>query len=182
MHALPALYALADFLERSGSILSRDEALDAAIREWIAAREGGDIAYAASAAGRRPGGYQWKCLFLAHGSELRVFHDGRYHYAEVRNDLLVHENRPISPRQFALAVFGEPRNAWRELWVRRPSDARSCRRHGPDIEYRKCRRQADAVVSWSAEGAEKRMSKAEGRSRTKQRPCQHVRYGKLPKA
>lgn len=146
VHALPALYALADFLERSGSILSRDEALDAAIREWIAAREGGDIAYAASAAGRRPGGYQWKCLFLAHGSELRVFHDGRYHYAEVRNDLLVHENRPISPRQFALAVFGELRNAWRELWVRRPSDARSCRRHGPDIEYRKCRRQAGAGI------------------------------------
>lgn len=42
----------------------------------------------------------------------------------MRDDLLVHNNRPVSPRQFMLGVIGEPRNAWHELWVRRPSDAR----------------------------------------------------------
>lgn len=120
----PALRELASYLARSGSTLSPDEALDAAVREWIAAREAGDIARGHGASQRRPGGYQWKCLFLAHGSELRVYHEGRYHYAEVCQDLLMHGGRPLSPRQFVLAVMGEPRNAWRELWVRRPSDAR----------------------------------------------------------
>lgn len=120
----PALHELADYLERTGSILSPDEALGHAVREWIASREDGKVARDVGAAPRRPGGYQWKCLFLAHGSELRFFHDGRFHYAEVRDDLLVHNNRPVSPRQFMLDIIGEPRNAWHELWVRRPSDAR----------------------------------------------------------
>ena len=118
------LHELADYLERTGSILSPDEALGHAVREWIASREDGRVALDVGAAPRRPGGYQWKCLFLAHGSELRFFHDGQFHYAEVRDDLLVHNNRPVSPRQFMLGVIGEPRNAWHELWVRRPSDAR----------------------------------------------------------
>ncbi|WP_305823733.1 hypothetical protein [Massilia brevitalea] len=121
---LPVLHELADYLERTGSILSPDEALGHAVREWIASREDGKVALDVGAAPRRPGGYQWKCLFLAHGSELRFFHDGQFHYAEVRDDLLVHNNRPVSPRQFMLGVIGEPRNAWHELWVRRPSDAR----------------------------------------------------------
>jgi len=124
MPTSPALAELADYLERTGSILSPNEAVDHAVREWIASREGGEIARNVGAMHRRPGGYQWKSLFLAHGSELRFFHDGIFHYAEVREDLLLYKGRPVSPRQFMLAVIGEPRNAWHELWVRRPSDSR----------------------------------------------------------
>lgn len=124
LHTSPALRELADYLERSGSIFSPNAALEFAIREWIAAREGGEISRDVAVMYRRHGGYQWKCLFLAHGSELRVYHNERYHYAEVDRDVLTYQGRPVSPRQFVLAVMGEARNAWRELWVRRPSDAR----------------------------------------------------------
>ncbi len=124
VRATAALRELAVYLERSGSSLSPDEALASAVREWIAAREAGEVARDPGAFHRRPGGYQWKCLFLGHGSELRVYHEGRYHYAEVSQDVLMYGARQVSPRQFVLAVMGDPRNAWRELWVRRPSDAR----------------------------------------------------------
>lgn len=42
--APPVLHELADYLERTGSILSPDEALGHAVREWIASREGEEVA------------------------------------------------------------------------------------------------------------------------------------------
>ena len=118
------LRELAEFLDHSGSAVSLDEALACAIREWIAARSGDETITDRAPASRRPGGYQWKCLFLPHGSQLRIFFSGCFHYAEVKDDMLVHANRPVSPRQFLLAVACEGRNAWRDLDVRRPGDAR----------------------------------------------------------
>lgn len=123
-----------------------------------------------SALHRRPGGYRWKSLFLAQGSELRFFHDGIFHYAQVREDLLVCKGRPVSPRQFMLAVIGEPRNTWHAPWCAGPATpagsgrscsgahsrparrrgiahrrhARSGRRHGANAGHGERRRQESA--------------------------------------
>ena len=40
----------------------------------------------------------------------------------MKGDEIVFRGRAVSPRQMVTAAAGEPRNAWRDLWVRRPQD------------------------------------------------------------
>ncbi|PWF55421.1 hypothetical protein C7C56_001955 [Massilia glaciei] len=94
-----------------------EQAAAIAIDEWIArARE--------KASPSRGGvrGYQWKCLFLPDGTDLRICCAGQSFYARVTGDHIKYEGRALSPRQFTLAVAGGGRNAWRELWVLLPGE------------------------------------------------------------
>lgn len=67
-------------------------------------------------------GYQWKSLFLPDGTELRMQYKGTYHYARVVGDTIVYKDKPITPGSLANTVAGGSRNAWRDLWIKRPSD------------------------------------------------------------
>ncbi len=80
-------------------------------------------------------GYQWKGLFLPEGTEVRMQYKGQYHYAKVEGDQLVYEGKPITPGSLANTIASSSRNAWRDLWVKRPSDpewrlADDCRSDG----------------------------------------------------
>jgi len=72
-------------------------------------------------------GYTWKykdaSLFLPHGSEIRMRYKGRTYYAKVDGDQIMYEGKPITPATLANTVAGSSRNAWRDLWVKRPADA-----------------------------------------------------------
>ena len=111
------LRELRAFLGQSGKQLTVHEAMRAAVKCWIA-EQGDDVRLAAP----HLGGYQWKELFLPNGTEVRANYDTQPHYAVVENDLLCYQGQPLSPRQFTLAVAGEGRNAWRDLWVRLPGE------------------------------------------------------------
>lgn len=114
-----ALRRLAAFLQESGSRLDPTEAAEQAINEWIAAARG-------QYTGIRPTptrGYQWKSLFLPEGTELRMSHDGRSFHAHVDGSDIVYEGRSVSPRQLTIAVAGDGRNAWRDLWIRLPGES-----------------------------------------------------------
>jgi hypothetical protein len=113
-----ALSRLADFLEETGSPLSATEAAAAAIDEWIAA-ERSQVKVVSATPTR---GYQWKSLFLPAGTELRMHFARQVHNARVIGDSLVYGGQRMSPRQMTIAVAGDGRNAWRELWVRLPTD------------------------------------------------------------
>jgi hypothetical protein len=67
-------------------------------------------------------GYYWKELFLPHGTRLRMRYKGQYHYCGVDGDQLIFRDRAVSPSEFANKVTGTPRNAWRDLEIRRPND------------------------------------------------------------
>src|SRR5262245_24236781 len=67
-------------------------------------------------------GYVWKQLFLPHGTIVRMKYQGQFHYAKVEGDDLVFDKKPISPSEFANEVTGTSRNAWRDLWIKRPTD------------------------------------------------------------
>jgi hypothetical protein len=67
-------------------------------------------------------GYQWKSLFMPEGTEVRMQYKGRYHYAKVEGDYLVHEGEPTSPGSMANTVASSSRNAWKDLWIKRPTD------------------------------------------------------------
>ncbi|MES2351150.1 MAG: hypothetical protein V4641_26555 [Pseudomonadota bacterium] len=67
-------------------------------------------------------GYQWKSLFLPEGTMVRSWIHGDYHYACVEGDELVFEGRALTPNQFASLHARSVRNAWHDLYVRRPDD------------------------------------------------------------
>ena len=100
--------------------MSPAEAATIAINEWIAAEQG-RFTNLAPTPGR---GYQWKSLFLPEGTELRMTCGGRSFLARVEGDAIWYQGQRVSPRQMTIAVAGDGHNAWRELWIRIPTDTR----------------------------------------------------------
>ena len=94
------------------------DAIASAITFWLAAAAP-DPHSDAPAATR---GYQWKSLFLPHGTELRSWSYGEHNYARVEGDQIIHQGRSVSPNQFAQAFARTTRNAWFDLSIRRPGD------------------------------------------------------------
>ena len=96
------------------------DAVSTAIAFWLdhqVAEAGG-----ADAAATR--GYQWKSLFLPEGTVLRSWSYGEHNYARVEGDQIMHLGRAVSPNQFAQSFARSTRNAWTDLYVRRPGDKR----------------------------------------------------------
>ncbi|WP_426100595.1 hypothetical protein [Massilia sp. TSP1-1-2] len=117
-------------LRNSGSKLSVVQAATAAIRAWIAANSPQPSPASADPASSQ--GYQWKTLFLPSGTELRMSTRQSTYHARVEGDDILFQGRRVSPRGFTLAVVGEGRNAWRDVWLRLPGErywkqAVSCR-------------------------------------------------------
>lgn len=67
-------------------------------------------------------GYQWKTLFLAAGTQIRMPYKGKYYYAKVEGDEIIYEGQPITPGSLANKIASTSRNAWRDLWIKRPED------------------------------------------------------------
>ncbi|WP_255757400.1 hypothetical protein [Massilia sp. erpn] len=104
---------LGDFLDRTGNPLTLEQAATFAIQQWIKAQQ---------QTARTGQGYQWKCLCLPSDSRLRMHYDGQCFYAQVAGDELRFQGRPVSPRQMTIAIAGEGRNAWQDLWIQLPSE------------------------------------------------------------
>lgn len=68
------------------------------------------------------GGYTWKSLYLPHGTDIRMKYRGTYHYARVEGDQVMHNGAPTTPGSFVNTIADSSRNAWRDLWVKRPWD------------------------------------------------------------
>jgi hypothetical protein len=68
-------------------------------------------------------GYHWQNVFLPNGTQLKIPYKSRDHFAEIRHQQLYYEGTPSSPSQFASRVASNTsRNAWRDIWVKRPDD------------------------------------------------------------
>lgn len=80
-----------------------------ALKEWMARQYGQPT----------DRGYQWKDLFLPHGTRLRIQHRGLCYYAQVEGDLLMADGKIVTPSAWAAEVCGSVRNAWRDISVRR---------------------------------------------------------------
>ncbi|MBB5496862.1 hypothetical protein [Paraburkholderia sp. MM5384-R2] len=110
--------ALTDFLRSNGD--SRDPVLVVAeaIDYWM-----DNASWKSELLGKSvTRGYQWKELFLQDGTEVRMQYKGQYYYAKVEGDQLVYEGTPITPGSLANTIASSSRNAWRDLWIKRPSD------------------------------------------------------------
>jgi hypothetical protein len=68
-------------------------------------------------------GYQWLTVFLPNGTKLKMAYKGRDYYAEVAHEKIVYEDESFSPSGLANRIAsGTARNAWRDLWIKRPRD------------------------------------------------------------
>ena len=110
---------LIDFLRGKGDLRDPVQAVADAIDYWMMNADF-KPELLRQAAGR---GYQWKGLFLPDGTELRMQYKGEYHYAQVDGDQLLYQGKPTTPASLANTVAGSSRNAWRDLWIKRPADA-----------------------------------------------------------
>jgi hypothetical protein len=120
--ALPThlLTELALHLRNSGSDLSVTQAVTAAIRAWITANT--PQPSPAPADPETSQGYQWKTLFLPSGTELRMSTRESTYRARVEGDNIMFQGRRVSPRGMTLAIAGEGRNAWRDVWLKLPGE------------------------------------------------------------
>jgi hypothetical protein len=69
-------------------------------------------------------GYHWTPLVLPNGTKIMMTYGGTKHVAEVRHERIFLANREVSsPSVLASQIAaGTNRNAWRDLWIRRPKD------------------------------------------------------------
>lgn len=69
-------------------------------------------------------GYDWAPVWLPNGTHLRTVYKEREGFAEVRHERLWYGDTPVSPSEFASRFANNTvRNAWRDIWVKRPADA-----------------------------------------------------------
>ncbi|QBE66802.1 hypothetical protein [Pseudoduganella lutea] len=95
-------------LRKVGDDRNPEDIVPVAVRYWLAANGAGAVR-----------GYQWKELFLPHGTELRVRFRYTYHYAIVEGDRIMADGESVTPRSWLLGLTGTVRNPWRDIWVRR---------------------------------------------------------------
>lgn len=67
-------------------------------------------------------GYQWKQLFLPNGTKIFMTFGQKKHQAIVKHGAFTFNDTTGSPSQFAIFIAGHSRNAWRDLYVKRPKD------------------------------------------------------------
>jgi hypothetical protein len=117
---LPAFMALCEHKEKTGSRLQIHEMAGEAVREWLAAQKQRARAARAPAA---LSGYQWKDLYLPHGTLLRAVLNGHNIHAHVEGDSIVHDGNKVSPSQFVNAAGTTVRNAWTSVWILFPQQS-----------------------------------------------------------
>ncbi|MBP1203378.1 hypothetical protein JOD97_001392 [Duganella sp. 1411] len=112
------LLHLIEKLRRRGGSQDISEAMTKAVECWL--EDPARFAPGADPADMH--GYQWKSLFLPAGTVLKSWSYGENNYARVEGDQIIHNGRAVSPNQFAQSFARSTRNAWQDLFIRRPGD------------------------------------------------------------
>lgn len=134
---------LVDFLREQGSDRDPVEVVETAIFYWIdnASWKREDLMPELYISEAR--GFTWKYkdayLFLPHGTEIRMRYKDKYHYAKVDGDDIKYQGESVSPGSLTTLITGSSRNAWKDLWIKRPDAsewklADDCRRHVRSVE------------------------------------------------
>ncbi|MBP1204649.1 hypothetical protein JOD97_002691 [Duganella sp. 1411] len=112
------LLQLIEKLRRRDGSQDISEAMTKAVECWLE----DPARFAPSADPEDMHGYQWKSLFLPEGTVLKSWSYGENNYARVEGDQIIHDGRAVSPNQFAQSFARSTRNAWQDLFIRRPGD------------------------------------------------------------
>lgn len=112
---------LAAFLKENGDTRDPVAMVTLAVEYWLqnADMKKEDLLQQPKASSR---GYIWKELFLPHGTEIRMTYKGSNFFAHVVDDDFMYEGKATSPGTMVNTVSGTSRNAWNDLFIKRPSD------------------------------------------------------------
>jgi hypothetical protein len=115
---------LVDFLREKGSDRDPVDAVEGAIDYWIQNANGKTEDLMPEVFERENyRGYQWKSLLLPPGTKVRMTYKADTYHAAIEGDDFIYKGKKISPSEFANTVAcGTARNAWRDLWIKRPQD------------------------------------------------------------
>ena len=109
---------LSNFLKDSGSTADPVHTVSTAIKYWLE-----NAAWKPELiSGSNLKGYLWKDVFLPHDTVLRMKYKDKWHYACVNEDKILYNETAVSPSEFANKVTNTSRNAWRDIYIKRPSD------------------------------------------------------------
>jgi hypothetical protein len=78
----------------------------------------------ANTEGEATRGYRWKNVFLPEGTLLYFNYLGTQHLAAIVDAKFTHDGKAMSPSEFVNRISGATRNAWRDIWIKRPNDSR----------------------------------------------------------
>jgi hypothetical protein len=67
--------------------------------------------------------FRWKNVSLPEGTLLYFNHQGTKHMAAIVGATFTHEGKATSPSEFVNKISGATRNAWRDIWIKRPNDS-----------------------------------------------------------
>ena len=115
---------LVDFVREKGSDRDPTSVIESAIDYWID-NASWKIEDLMPEVIERPQhlGYMWKNLLLPPGTQIRMTYKHVAHHASIEGDDFIYEGKKTSPSEFANRVAnGTSRNAWRDLWIKRPHD------------------------------------------------------------
>jgi hypothetical protein len=117
---------LVDFLREQGSERDPVETVAYAIDYWIENARRKREGLLPETVRSESRGFTWKnkdsSVFLPHGTEVRMRYKDQNYYAKVVDDDIVYEGKPVSPASLANTITNSSRNAWRDLWIKRPVD------------------------------------------------------------
>lgn len=69
-------------------------------------------------------GFNWQGVFLPNSTRLQIHYKRKAFQAEVRHQQVYFDGKACSPSQFvSRAANNTNRNAWNDVWVKRPTDA-----------------------------------------------------------
>lgn len=115
---------LAEFLETNGSNRDPVEVVSAAIDYWMDNASWKQDALMPEIATQHAAGYIWMNekvpIFMPHGTTIRMRYKGKNYFAQVRQDEIIYEGVALSPSALANKIAGGSRNAWRDLYIRKP--------------------------------------------------------------
>ena len=114
--------ALADFLREQKSEHDPVGAIEFSIHYWMENAWWKEDLLQPSVPRQADKGYHWKDLFMPNGTSLRMKYKGEYFYTAVQGDKMIFNGKEVSPSEFTFAVTETSRNAWKDIWIKRPND------------------------------------------------------------
>jgi hypothetical protein len=95
-----------------------DEVIDSVVADFLDRVSEGDD----NSSKVTPRGFYWQNVFLQNGSQLRMTIHGKQHFAMIEHEGVSYEGQVFTPASWANHVAGHSRNAWRDIYIKRPAD------------------------------------------------------------
>ncbi len=113
---------LAEFLHEEKSEYDPVEAIEFAIDYWVQNASWKEELLEPARPRQADKGYHWKNVFMPNGTLLSMKYTGETYYAAVQGNQIIFDGKEVSPSEFTRLVTGTSRNAWRDIYIKRPND------------------------------------------------------------